>query len=380
MSIELNIIHHSDCLAGLVTLPDNSVDCCVTSPPYYALRDYGHGGQIGLEDTPEEFITKMVEVFGQVRRVLKPTGTCWVNMGDSYWGGKGKSGSQGKETQQLRNESGASFTKPASNTGGKGKMRPTDGKHPVFKPKDMMMIPFRLAIALQESGWYVRQDIIWSKPNPMPESIRDRFTKSHEYIFMLTKSAKYYFDQASILEPVSPNTHMRVSQKVAEQIGSSRANGGERHNGPMKAVTRKRHEEVDTKGGNQARGNIPFARKHSPKACANEFGVKSNESFEAGTCLPVTERNKRTVWTVGSRGFTEAHFATYPEELIVPCIKAGCPPGGIVLDPFMGAATTAVVARKLGRNYIGFELNPDYIAIANRRLEQQLGPLDKLFT
>lgn len=204
-----------------------------------------------------------------------------------------------------------------------------------------------LAFALQADGWYLRQDIIWAKPNPMPESVRDRCTKAQEYIFLLSKSPNYYFDQEAILEPVSPNTHLRIKQNLAAQIGSYRANGGTKTNGPMKAVSRKTQQ--------------------------GEFGIiKNNASWDQACCLPVEQRNKRSVWTVATGSFSGAHFATFPPELIKPCILAGCPEGGTVLDPFMGSGTTLITANELDRNCIGFDINPDYCNMANQRREKAM--------
>jgi DNA modification methylase len=364
--MQLNIIHPGDCLPGLGLLPDKSVNCCVTSPPYYALRDYGHTGQIGLEETPEQYIQKLVAVFREVRRVLADDGTLWVNIGDSYWGGKGKSGqSYSAEYQNERYSQGRSYNGAHHQMGGKNQTRPTDRKHPDYKPKDLIGIPWMLAFALRADGWYLRQDIIWHKPNPMPESVYDRCTKSHEYIFLLSKSAKYYYDNEAIKEPVTASTITRLNQDLESQKGSDRVPG--KTNGTMKAV-----------GGRSARDN--FKREGSKRETVipgQSVGTHRPDREESEYDLDT--RNKRSVWTVSTKPFSEAHFATFPRELIVDCIKAGCPAGGVVLDPFMGAGTTALVARGLGRKYVGFELNPEYIALAERRLDTQLGPLDRMF-
>lgn len=335
--LRLNRCYCADALSGLKQLETGSVNCCVTSPPYYGLRDYGIDGQIGLESTPEEYISRTVSVFQEVWRVLLDDGTLWLNMGDSYAG-------SGMGAANYPNKTGEKQTtnKGSMSTTGRAGLR-FDG----IKPKDLMGMPWMLAFALRADGWYLRQDIIWNKPNPMPESVRDRCTKAHEYIFLLSKSPHYYFDQESILEPVSPNTHMRISQNLAAQIGSYRANGGAKTNGPMKAVSRKTQQ--------------------------GEIGVvKNNASWERACCLPVEQRNKRNVWTVATQPFKEAHFATFPPELIKPCILAGCPEGGTVLDPFMGSGTTLVTANELDRNCIGFDINPDYCEMANRRRERAM--------
>ena len=293
-AMTLNTIIPGDALTTLLTLPDNSVDCCVTSPPYYGLRDYGVSGQIGLEETPEAYIERLVAVFMEVYRMLKKSGTLWIVIGDSY-NGSGKNGGNTckKEWKQHTNTSSHS-------------VKPTFV--PGLKHKDLIGVPWMLAFALCNAGWYLRQDIIWSKNNPMPESVKDRCTKAHEYIFLLSKSITYYFNHEEMLEP-------------AKKKGTTGLH--------------------DNHHGN----NIPT--------------------------YPM--RHKRSVWSVNTSTFPNAHFATYPPELIAPCIKAGCPENGVVLDPFMGAGTTAVVARKLNRNFIGIELNPEYIKIANKRLRNELG-------
>ncbi len=327
-----------DCLELLRQMPDQSVHCCVTSPPYFGLRDYGVDGQIGLEETPAEFITRLVDVFRAVRRVLRDDGTCWVNMGDSYAGSRAPGNGQKVQSRRRDNE-------PVPRS---------DVAVPGFKPKDMMGMPWRLAFALQDDGWYLRQDIIWSKQNPMPESVRDRCTKAHEYIFLLSKSHRYYFDQEAILERCSSNTHARLAQNVAAQIGSARANGGAKTNGSMKAVARKSNGVGwghGTDAGERARGR-----------------VKDNASMDSALAIMPTERNKRSVWTVPTHSFKGAHFATYPPDLIRPCILAGAPRGGLVLDPFGGAGTTGLVAMQEGRLSVLCELNPGYADIARARL------------
>ena len=330
----VNKIFNSCCLSGLKTLPDKSVNCCVTSPPYYGLRDYGVDGQIGLEETPEAYIQKMVEVFREVWRVLRDDGTLWLNIGDSYWGGKGYSGSSAGIYQHERRKAGKTITRECSNFGGKGTIRVTDKKHESIKRKDMIGIPWMLAFALRADGWYLRQDIIWHKPNPMPESVTDRCTKAHEYIFLLSKSDKYYFDSDSIKEPQSANTHRRYSKDVEEGLL-----------------------------------NVPNVQNTKT---ANRPGYKDFQKYTPKTFMQ-HGRNKRSVWSVSPERSKENHFAIFPQKLIEDCIKAGCPKGGIVLDPFMGSGTTAVVARKHLRNYVGFELNANYIEIAEIKLKKVLG-------
>jgi DNA modification methylase len=324
-------------------LADNSIHCIVTSPPYWGLRDYGVDGQIGLESSPAEFIATMVEVFEELRRVLRPDGTCWVNMGDSY--AAGGQGAGAGPCKQDTNKGTLRLDRPRRAPGG-------------LKPKDLCMMPHRLAIALQDAGWWVRQDIVWHKPNPMPESVRDRCTKAHEYIFLLTKSEKYYFDQDAIAEPVSPNTHARLSQDVQSQIGSARANGGTETSRPMKAGGRKLYPGT----------GVGFGRGYDKVAKPR---VKNNASFDDAMAIMPERRNKRSVWTITTQPFSEAHFATFPPELPETCIKSGCPPGGTVLDPFFGAGTTGLVADRLQRNCIGIEINPAYAEIARRRIQAE---------
>lgn len=304
MTIE---ILQGDCRDVLGSLSDGSINCCVTSPPYFGLRDYGVEGQLGLEPTPDEFVAAMVEVFREVRRVLRDDGTLWLNLGDSYAGtGKSSGGAQGKRWEVA----GADTTGPC---GGKWKPAPEG-----LKQKDLIGIPWRVAFALQADGWYLRQDIIWHKPNPMPESVTDRCTKAHEYIFLFAKSERYYFD----------------ADAIKEQAVSNHASG----NG--------------FKGRQGGAIHMPM----------------SGGAGTADQWLPGGMRNRRSVWTVSTKPFKGAHFATFPPDLIDPCVLAGCPVDGTVLDPFFGAGTTGLVAQKHGRNCVGIELNPDYIAIANERL------------
>jgi DNA modification methylase len=309
-------------------MEDNSVDCCITSPPYWGLRDYGNPQQLGLESTPEEYVANMVNVFEQVRRVLKPQGTLWLNLGDSYFGG-GSSTTNGNDFVNWAHKSTMQGTHPG------GSKRPIKSKvHLTLKPKDLVGIPWMVAFALRSAGWYLRQDIIWNKPNPMPESVTDRCTKAHEYIFMLTKSAKYYYDHDAIKTPAIPHslnpTHFSDGSK--KEVMIRQRGHGRQHN-----------------GFNDRWDNMTTEQQMSLGA------------------------NKRSVWTVPTKPFKEAHFATFPPELIEPCVLAGCPPGSLVFDPFMGAGTTALVAAKLQRNYTGFELNPAYISIAENRLKTELG-------
>ena len=336
---------HGDCRQVLKTLPAESINWCVTSPPYWGLRDYGVDGQIGLEDSPEAFVVEMVSVFHEVYRVLRPDGTCWLNLGDSYSAHPGQRKTTDKCGEKQKTNSASTGTPSRHVRRGSGRAdgvvtadspRNRDGAPPCgLAAKNLIGIPWRVALALQADGWYLRQDIIWHKPNPMPESVTDRCTKAHEYVFLLSKSERYYFDQEAIKEPATG------------------WNGSDFHDG--------RNAEVH-----------PNVGKNRPSKKRGEFGGKtadipSREAFRA-----VTEtRNKRSVWTVNTRPYKEAHFATFPPALITPMILAGCPSGGTVLDPFGGSGTTGEVAESLGRNSILIELNPAYIEIQGRRTAQQ---------
>lgn len=317
----MNEIICGDSLEVLRGFSDEKVDSCITSPPYFGLRDYGMEGQIGLEETPEEYVAKLVELFREVKRVLKNEGTLWLNLGDSYNGSSMTGGNKSfNATDWKKRERQFKINRKKDRTsdrwgGGQNKVAN-------LKPKDLIGIPWRVAFALQADGWYLRQDIIWAKPNPMPESVTDRCTKSHEYIFLLSKSPKYYFDNEAIKEPATSTDNSE--------------------------------RERDTTKLNNTPGRTKMG------------GLKTN-SYET--------RNKRSVWTTSTKPFKEAHFATFPEALIEPMVLAGCPKGGIVLDCFFGAGTTGVVAKKLGRNYLGIELNKSYIEIAQKRIDGTQNPL-----
>lgn len=328
-------VRQGDCREVLRGLPDESVQCCVTSPPYFGLRDYGCAGQIGQEATPQEFVAVMVDVFREVRRVLKRDGTCWVNLGDSY--STKPCGVHGYQDGRVNRAE-----------------RTSAGLVAGLKPKDLIGIPWRVAFALQEDGWYLRQDIIWSKPNPMPESVTDRCTKAHEYLFLLTKSERYYWDQEAILERVEQSSLERLSQaNLANQRGSDRVPG--KTNGMMKAVGRK--------AGNKSHKYVTAYEESDTEEHRLKAGLMkvSDVMWE--------RRNKRSVWTVATMPYKEAHFATYPPELIKPCILAGTRPGDVVLDPFGGSGTTGEVALELGRRALLIELNPEYIGIIERRTD-----------
>jgi DNA modification methylase len=292
-----------DVRTSLRKIAEESVQTCITSPPYWGLRDYGEGAQIGLEQTPDEYVAEMVNVFREVWRVLRNDGTVWLNIGDSYASARDSKA----VPDSLRNGDGTAVGKAANRN-------PANLKSAGLKHKDLVGIPWRVAFALQADGWYLRQDIIWHKPNPMPESVTDRCTKSHEYIFLLTKSAKYFYDNEAIKEPVKQDWGTR-----------DRTNG---------------------KYHNEGSGLTP----HS--------GL--TKSYET--------RNKRSVWSVTTKPFKGAHFAVMPENLVVPCILAATKVGDTVLDPFTGSGTTGVIALQHGRKFIGVELNPEYIKLAEKRI------------
>ncbi len=263
------MIYTGNCLDILPTLPAQSVHCCVTSPPYWGLRDYGHADQLGNERTHTEYVKNMVQVFREVRRVLRDDGTLWLNLGDTYGSGKQLTG-----------------------------------------------IPWRVAFALQDDGWYLRQDIIWHKPNPMPESVQDRCTKAHEYVFLFAKQQRYYYDAKAIMEPADPrNYRKRATQRI-----------------------------------------VPPGQT-----------IQSKMDARRGEIL-CEDRNRRSVWSVSVNSYSRVHFAVMPPKLVEPCILAGCPVGGVVLDPFAGSGTTGAVATSLGRNFVGIELNPAYVELAEERI------------
>jgi DNA modification methylase len=303
------------------------VQMCVTSPPYFGLRDYGHEGQIGLEQTPEEYIAAMVEVFRCVRDVLADDGTLWLNIGDSYATGT-------KADRQQSSNPGVGANRPeAQNSVAR------IGNPPGCKTKDLIGIPWMLAFALRADGWYLRQDIIWHKPNPMPESVRDRCTKAHEYVFLLSKSERYYFDSEAIKEPLAEASIGRAGRKQRLMDRSG----------------------VGTLGKQISNG---VDATHAYAGLALGRNGKTGYNLESGL------RNKRSVWSVATRPYKGAHFATFPPALIEPCILAGSRPGDIVLDPFMGSGTTAQVALQHGRAYLGCELNPDYKELQDQRISQ----------
>ena len=310
--MKTNIIYNQGCLSGLKLLPDSCIDCCISSPPYWGLRDYEAEGQLGVEKDFKDFIGNLIEIYKQVYRVLKPTGTCFVNLGDTYSGSG--NGSKDKGFADAINGQNYKDNKPIPKTG--------------IKNKSLLMIPERFGIEMISNGWILRNQIIWHKPNQMPSSAKDRFTVDFEKIFFFVKQQKYYFKQQ--LEPYSKNSDMEYR------------------------VNLRKDKDYKLKKHSPYKNNLPMV------------GAKKPVYNPGG-------RNVRTVWSINTKPFSGSHFAVFPEKLVTRIIKAGCPEGGLVFDPFMGAGTTAVVARKLKRNYIGYELNKKYIDIANKRLYKELG-------
>lgn len=336
-----------DCVESMRQLPDASVQCCVTSPPYFGLRDYGQAGQMGLEATPDTFVAGMVGVFREVRRVLRDDGTLWLNLGDSY-ASSGKDGNPPDSPHQTQKMNAGSY-------GVQHRKTPAfDG----IKAKDLIGIPWRVAFALQADGWYLRQDIIWHKPNPMPESVTDRCTKAHEYIFMLTKSARYYFDSVANQVPASSsyaNDKRHGATALSHVPQKDYAGQGVKVQTPTQL-----HDNMFVKGKS---GNKD--RKQRPGADVLDIGTQAGSAPWEGMTA-----NRRSVWAVTAKPFKGAHFATFPPDLIEPCVLAGSRPNDTILDPFGGSGTVAGVALKHGRNAILCELNPEYVALMPARVEQ----------
>ena len=332
----------------LRVIADGSVRCVITSPPYWGLRDYGHDGQIGLEQSPDEYVAEMVQVFREVRRVLADDGTVWLNLGDSY---ASNPASGGRSTSTSFHGSPSSETDHA--TPKRKYVRPEG-----LKPKDLVGIPWRVAFALQADGWYLRQDIIWHKPNPMPEAVRDRCTKAHEYMFLLSKSSRYYYDAEAIKEPAS-GTENRPQQRRAKEL--ARQSGlTSSHIEAIRAcgVTDVGKAKVTQNGAGKNKAKIQALADEAKSALGGYY----REFLMAST------RNRRSVWSITTKPFKGAHFAVMPEALVEPCVLAGSAPGDLVLDPFTGSGTVAVVALRHDRNFIGCELNPDYVDIATQRI------------
>ncbi|OVE81191.1 hypothetical protein BVY04_03910 [bacterium M21] len=359
-------IYQGNSLDVLKQLPDESVNCCVTSPPYWALRDYDCDGQLGLEENPdclgwatgdkcgECHVCNIVRIFQEVYRVLRSDGTLWLNYGDTYISNPTTTG---KSFRRDRSECVPRRGKTQTTKEAADFVGPNCSK--VLPGKSMVGIPWRIALALQADGWILRQDIIWQKPTAMPESVRDRCSKSHEYIFLLAKSPKYYYDKAAIKEPCTGNAQGRgdgVNKKARFPTGWDGGTGGH-----------------DQKQGRYKNTGVGFGHGHDKKPKPR---VKQNASFSAAVNEVVDSRNRRSVWTVMSERYPEAHFATFPTKLIEPCILAGCPKDGVVLDPFMGSGTTAWVAMDHFRKSIGVELNAKYIELIKKRMSQPALPLE----
>lgn len=355
-------ILHGDCRDVLRTLSSESVHCIVTSPPYFGLRDYGVDGQIGLEPSPDDFVAQLVAVFREARRVLRADGTLWLNLGDSYTPvNRGENARPRRETMvgmQVGNPHADIPTR-------KEVIRSIAASG--LKQKDLMGIPWMVAFALRADGWWLRQQSPWVKRNPMPESTRDRPTSAVETVFLLSRSETYFYDYAAVKRTMAPSSVGRLAQNVEGQAGSARANGGAKTNGAMKAVR-----------GDKQRGH---SRRHAGfndrwdqmerQEQRGERAFRNTDLFFASTIAPhgaIGNEAEIIAFDVATHSFKEAHFATFPPALIEPCILAGCPVGGVVLDPFGGAGTTGLVAARLGREAILIELNPEYAAIAERRI------------
>ncbi|WP_151838700.1 DNA-methyltransferase [Acinetobacter radioresistens] len=339
----MNKILFGDCreIMSQLIAQEVKVQTCITSPPYFGLRDYGVDGQLGLEATVDEYVQNMVEVFRLVRELLHDDGTLWLNLGDSYAGsGRGQYATGTNDPKQPKSKG--------------QKLTAHKAHRSNLKPKDLIGIPWRVAFALQADGWYLRQDIIWHKPNPMPESVTDRCAKAHEYIFLLSKSRKYYFDHESIKEPVAESSLKRISQDIESQAGSMRVPG--KTNGSMKAVCsrspRDSFKRADSKRAQVLPGQVYGT--HRVNRAESEYDLLT--------------RNKRSVWQVSTKPYKGAHFAAFPIDLIEPCIYAGSRENDLVFDPFMGSGTTAAAAVLNGRQYLGCELNQSYEILQKERI------------
>ena len=311
--LKTDTIINRDALYALRELPEESVHCCVTSPPYYALRDYGLDMQIGREDTPEQYIDRLTEVFRELRRVLRSDGTLWLNIADTYCG----TGNKGYHAD------------PKNPKGRNGQQIARNNRVSGCKQKDLIGIPWLLAFALRADGWYLRSDIIWQKENPMPESVKDRLSRCYEHVFLFSKSKKYFFDYKAISEPIAPATAERLKRGM--------------------------------KGGNKYGKPVPGQPQPQSINRPREHG-------EIKDCDINPLRNKRDVWKINTVPFKGGHYAAYPPKLVETCLLAGCPEGGIVLDPFMGSGTTGMVASQMGRHFVGIELNPAYTELAYKRI------------
>ena len=330
-----NVILLGDALEQLRKIPDTAVQCVITSPPYWGLRNYGIAGQMGQEKTPEEYVTKMVQIFQEVKRVLKDDGTLWLNLGDSYAGSLKGVGRDGKQYAGA---------KQATNKGSVRGLPVPDWDKIGLKNKDLIGIPWMMAFALRSDGWYLRSDIIWAKPNPMPESVMDRPTRAHEYLFLLTRSARYYYNADAIRTPIKSET-----TKMPDGWDTGPGGHGNYHrNGREKGA------RIDKQRGH--------SRKHAGFNTRWDKMTKQEQQQNGA--------NKRDVWWVATKPYRDAHFATFNMELIEQCVLAGSRKGDVVMDPFAGSGTTLALAHKLGRKYLGIELNPEYIKLAKKRIQE----------
>jgi len=360
-----------DAREALPAVPAESVQCVVTSPPYWGLRDYGVEGQLGLESTPEEYVANLVAVFREIRRVLRKDGTVWLNLGDSYVSGQGgRQSAIGELPPVIRRDRPEPKARPELDNAPSGwaeravTPRTYPGRDSGLKPKDLYGMPWRVAFALQADGWWLRSDIIWAKPNPMPESVTDRPTKAHEYVFLLSKSARYFYDADAVQEPFqSSPSDLRKMAEAQERIGGLTKESLDPRARASALTNMGRKRSV----GNKQAATAALAAIGSGTRTYGGFNdrwdeAKANEDLPGG-------RNLRSVWNIATEPFPEAHFATFPKKLVEPCIKAGSRPGDLILDPFCGSGTTGVVALRLGRDFLGIELNPAYVEMARRRIE-----------
>lgn len=355
-----------DALAMLRTLPDESVQTCVTSPPYFGLRNYAMPGQIGLERTPAEYVAKLVEVFREVRRVLRSDGTLWLNLGDTYTGGNA-GGDTGKSTLQGTTESQdqSKAARSGQRIGHRSSFRRDratrqDEPHKAvdgLAAKNLIGVPWRVAFALQEDGWILRQDIIWAKPSCMPESVTDRCTKSHEYLFLLSKAQRYFYDADAIAEPVSEAMLKQVEEGYDGLGLKDYESAGVQNPSSVKA-------RIIANARKKQRVHAGWDTKPGSHGTIHRNGRA--QEVEYAPAVRMTS-NKRSVWTIPTSPYSDAHFATFPPDLVKPCILAGCPVGGLVLDPFAGSGTSGMVAIELGRRAVLIELNPEYVAMIRDR-------------